>query len=507
MNDLLGLFDLLEEEKEEKSEKKKTRKNANKKQGKSSKKEKKYALPLYLGAGHLRHLFFDEYEEEWSEDVLRIKLGEVFSELQSLSYEIDVIEEPNQDVVSEEVNTFITIYINYTELTEIEKVQFPAEIRLGEIVIPLSHAESFEEIQEILISEYPEYKDCKFHYLEKERYLLPFMKANAPQGKVYSLPVTVGYLNLKETYTEDMFAELEDISATEDNIRKMFFKSYPEYKDCGFAYQEEMNLLFPILSKKSNEKPTKISLPVLVRAGGFQLNIEPGDIKGHSSATLDEIRKVLEGIYPEYSKERTEMIYDERHFIIPVLKSSRKGVQIQSIKPGWKHELYTDQYGEQWRKETTPFGIFSANLSQKGSTQFEFLIPKIPYYFLEKIIEIFEAEPHKECAVQIFYSLDKKQYELHIPEQYVTAASVVFYRNTEKESEKILVMDVHSHGQYPAFFSMIDDGDEKGIRLYMVIGNMDKKNHTYKIRAGMAGIFGDLEMDEIFEKEGKLCIK
>lgn len=174
MNDLLGLFDLLEEE--EKSEKKKPKKSANKKQGKTSKKEKKYALPIYLGAGHLRHLFSDENEKEWSEDMLRIKLGEVFGELQSLSYEIDVIEgELNQDIVSEEVNTFITIYINYTELTEIEKVQFPAEIRLGEIVIPLSHAESFEEIQESLISEYPEYKDCKFHYLEKERYLLKFM--------------------------------------------------------------------------------------------------------------------------------------------------------------------------------------------------------------------------------------------------------------------------------------------------------------------------------------------
>jgi len=506
MNDLLGLFDLLEEE--EKSEKKKPKKSANKKQGKTSKKEKKYALPIYLGAGHLRHLFSDENEKEWSEDMLRIKLGEVFGELQSLSYEIDVIEgELNQDIVSEEVNTFITIYINYTELTEIEKVQFPVEIRLGEIVIPLNNAESFEEIQEILISEYPEYKDCKFHYLEKERYLLPFMKANAPQGKVYSLPVTVGYLNLKETYTEDMFAELEDISATEDNIRKIFLKSYPEYKDCGFAYQEECNLLFPILLKKSSEKPNKISLPVVVRAGGFKLNIEPSDVKGHSSATLEEIRKVLEEIYPEYSKERTEMIYDEKHFIIPVLKSSRKGVEIQAINPGWKHEIYTDQYGDRWRKETTPFGIFSANLSQKGSTQFEFLIPKIPYCLLEKIIEIFEAEPHKECAVQIFYSPDTKQYELHIPEQYVTAASVIFYRNTEKELEKILVMDIHSHGQYPAFFSRIDDVDEKGIRLYMVIGNMDQKNHTYKIRAGLAGIFGVLEMDEIFEKEGKVCIK
>lgn len=38
MNDLLGLFDLLEEE--EKSEKKKPKKSANKKQGKTSKKEK-----------------------------------------------------------------------------------------------------------------------------------------------------------------------------------------------------------------------------------------------------------------------------------------------------------------------------------------------------------------------------------------------------------------------------------------------------------------------------------
>lgn len=61
-----------------------------------------------------------------------------------------------------------------------------------------------------------------------------------------------------------------------------------------------------------------------------------------------------------------------------------------------------------------------------------------------------------------FYSPDTKQYELHIPEQYVTAASVMFYRNTEKELEKILVMDIHSHGQYPAFFPGLMMGMKKG---------------------------------------------
>lgn len=498
MNDLLDLFELLEDDKEVRGEKKDT----TKKKGKNSKKTKKYLLPIYLGAGHLRYLFSDEGEEEWSEDMLRIKLGKVFDELNNLSYEIGIVEgELNQELFSENVNTFITIYANYTELLNVDEVQFPAEIRLGEIDISVNSAESIEDIREVLISEYPEYNDCKFHYLKEERYLLPFMKANAPQGKVYPLPVTVGYMDLQETYTEDTF-EAEDITVTEDVLRKLFIKSYPEYKDCAFAYQEESNLLFPILSKKSSEKTNQISLPVLVRAGGFQLSIEPSDIKGRSSATLDEIRKVLERIYPEYSKERTEMIYDEQHFIIPVLKSSRKGVKLQSIKPGWEHDIYTDKYGEQWRNETTPFGVFSANLSQKGDTQFEFRISKIPYHFLKQIVEIFEAEPYKECAVQIFYNLKDLEYELHIPEQHCTASSVIFYRNAEQELEKILIMDVHSHGRYPAFFSRIDDDDEKGIRLYMVIGNMDKKEHTYKIRAGMAGIFGILELDEIFEKEG-----
>ena len=77
-------------------------------------------------------------------------------------------------------------------------------------------------------------------------------------------------------------------------------------------------------------------------------------------------------------------------------------------------------------KRDNAFWYFLSKLSQKGSTQFEFLIPKIPYCLLEKIIEIFEAEPHKECAVQIFYSPDTKQYELHIPEQYVMLHQLCF---------------------------------------------------------------------------------
>ena len=54
------------------------------------------------------------------------------------------------------------------------------------------------------------------------------------------------------------------------------------------------------------------------------------DFQGKEEVSLEDIRRKLEMIYPEYSKERTIMEYDERHFIIPILKSSSKGVILRS---------------------------------------------------------------------------------------------------------------------------------------------------------------------------------
>ena len=62
-------------------------------------------------------------------------------------------------------------------------------------------------------------------------------------------------------------------------------------------------------------------------------------------------------------------------------------------------------------------------------------------------------------------------------------------------------MEVHSHASMPAFFSIIDNQDEKGIRLYMVLGNLDKKAFSYVLRAGLAGVYGKLKLEDVFELE------
>lgn len=54
--------------------------------------------------------------------------------------------------------------------------------------------------------------------------------------------------------------------------------------------------------------------------------------------------------------------------------------------------------------------------------------------------------------MQIFYNLETEKYEIYYPEQKVTSASVVFTRNHDMESDKVLVMDIHSHGTMNAFF-------------------------------------------------------
>jgi len=61
-------------------------------------------------------------------------------------------------------------------------------------------------------------------------------------------------------------------------------------------------------------------------------------------------------------------------------------------------------------------------------------------------------------------------------------------------------MDVHSHNSMRAFFSPIDDADEKATRLYTVIGNLDKYLPDIKTRFSNGGTFHEIDPSEVFEQ-------
>lgn len=398
---------------------------------------------------------------------------------------------------------WVKLDIQYQEVKKDQVISFPVTVKVGKHRLEIQEKVSLDKIRTAWVKEYPEYSGCHFCYDERNSLLFPYMLGGADiKGKKYSLPVQIGYLDQKETYTGADFGNAELEQVTLEEIRKAYGKKHPEYENGMFVHNADMNLLFPVLEFKRNMTNERISLPILIRGSGFTMMVEREDLKNAESATLEEIRTVIEGIYPEFSKERTDMHYDERGFVIPVLKGSRKGIQIIDARKNQGFFIVPGRDGSVYRIEQMPYGCFDCR-EDGFDVDFRMTRKKIPYGILMDVVAFFKRNPHKEAAVQVFYDVNMGKYELYYPEQKATSASVVFVRNHDMENDKVLVMDIHSHGTMNAFFSSTDNNDEKGTRLFMVFGNLDKKEISHKLRAGIAGNYKMLELSDVFEMEDK----
>jgi hypothetical protein len=89
------------------------------------------------------------------------------------------------------------------------------------------------------------------------------------------------------------------------------------------------------------------------------------------------------------------------------------------------------------------------------------------------------------------------------PEQYVTKISVESRISEDYDNSRYIhYMDIHSHNSMKAFFSSIDDNDEKATRLYTVIGELYKFMPDIKTRFSNGGKFWTIDPGEVFEPVG-----
>jgi PRTRC genetic system protein A len=85
------------------------------------------------------------------------------------------------------------------------------------------------------------------------------------------------------------------------------------------------------------------------------------------------------------------------------------------------------------------------------------------------------------------------------PPQRATAASVV---GAEGNSAHV-ILDLHSHGSMPAFWSTTDDRDEQGFRVYGVMGRLDTVPEI-RLRLGVHGYWFPLAVSLLFDGSGEL---
>ena len=158
--------------------------------------------------------------------------------------------------------------------------------------------------------------------------------------------------------------------------------------------------------------------------------------------------------------------------------------------------------GGVYQMRKTDVGIFVAPAElPEPQPRFDFNLPLIPICLLYSVIHFFRAWSGKgmEAMVHVLYDAGTKEYLVRVPNQTVTRTQVDAEFLEPYPDEWIHVMDIHSHNTMAAVFSGTDDADEKATRLYAVMGRFDKAMPDIRIRAGCAGKFIDVSMEQVFD--------
>jgi len=244
---------------------------------------------------------------------------------------------------------------------------------------------------------------------------------------------------------------------------------------------------------------------------------------------MEDVRKRLEQDYPEMSKTRTKMEWDEKKgLIIPIITGGKKGAFLVNGTRGYfssskeLHEnmepinIFATQDGfyeirenpigvfvakadRQELEEWDSFDQFSAELPPNEHLEscregFKLKLPKIPDELFTQLLSFFMDYAEHEVEVMGVFYWDSigKRYILDVPFQSVSKVSVdPCY--SQFPPNYIKVAEIHSHNTMKAFFSSIDNADELGTMLYAVIGRLKKGDSSIRFdiqtRAGVSGKF------------------
>ena len=103
------------------------------------------------------------------------------------------------------------------------------------------------------------------------------------------------------------------------------------------------------------------------------------------------------------------------------------------------------------------------------------------------------AQIHSDTEVLLVVTYESSGYQLRLPAQ-VTGPLSVTYRPASDA-----VLEIHSHRHFPASFSATDNADEKGFRIYAVIGCLDSAHPEVALRVGVYGHFMPVPWEAVFD--------
>ena len=179
-------------------------------------------------------------------------------------------------------------------------------------------------------------------------------------------------------------------------------------------------------------------------------------------------------------------------------EASGKVISIVPARDGKVYEIRNTEMG----KFITP--INGCDLLSDVQAGFIPALPHIPMDLTMRIVSFFRYFTRhgadREVLVNIYWDKHNREFIVNAPEQIVSKASVHSHISDEYSDKRFIhFMDIHSHNSMRAFFSGIDDNDEKATRLYTVIGRLDKYFPDIRTRISNGGKFYEINSAEVFE--------
>ena len=115
----------------------------------------------------------------------------------------------------------------------------------------------------------------------------------------------------------------------------------------------------------------------------------------------------------------------------------------------------------------------------------------IPSQLFELGLRWFQDAPDTERIFAVGW--DGRSHRLVVPPQVGTATRLAYVPPAG------VVAEFHSHGTSRAFFSVTDDRDEQGFRIYGVVGKLDDSQPELRLRVGVYGHFAPLDWPQLFD--------
>ena len=311
---------------------------------------------------------------------------------------------------------------------------------------------------------------------------------------------------------EDVKAEKEKPKMVgERELLTALYLKYPELKGNGEIRTAGDNTVVFVFTKKVKtpsapaKKEETFKTTATISLIFRRIKLSPDMFGGKEEVGRKEILAVLNKEYPEYTSERTTLTYDTKiNTIFPGIKGSSKGATLYASRDdaklaAEKEEYFLGEFAENddtYRVEKTPI---SMTIAGGSDGEYRYYLPKCPSQLVDALFEFFSFvawEHDVEALAWIMYDTSKNEYSIKIPAQTVGRAYVTTDEVCEETLTCFRIADIHSHGYISAFFSQLDNFDEKGNRVYGVVGGIGSEDEKILFRAGTGGQYVSIAPDD-----------